>query len=173
MRPRGPWEHLNLAFFSSLAGDFQTGEREARTAWGSVPGEWRSSILVKRNWDQGKLSEASDTYHGLEKFGPEAHLWPQSALADLAMYQGHFSEQMKLLEQGANADLKAKTPESATNKFAALAYAQLLRGDSKAAVASAEKALANGQTLSRFGAVPRPILGGGAIAREGRQMLTS
>jgi tetratricopeptide (TPR) repeat protein len=52
-----------------------------------------------------------------------------------------------LLERGANADLQAKTPENATNKFAALAHAELLRGQSQAAVAAAEKALANGQTI--------------------------
>jgi eukaryotic-like serine/threonine-protein kinase len=57
------------------------------------------------------------------------------------------SQEIKLLEQGANADLQAKTPENAINKFAALAYAELLRGQNGAAVASAEKALANGQTL--------------------------
>jgi tetratricopeptide (TPR) repeat protein len=67
-------------------------------------------------------------------------------LADLALYQGRLSEAVRLLEQGANADLQAKTPENATNKFAALAYAELLRGQNRAAVASAEKALANGQT---------------------------
>jgi len=65
----------------------------------------------------------------------------------LALYQGRFSEQARLLEQGANADLQAKTPENATNKFAALAYAELLRGQSRAAVAAAERALANGQSL--------------------------
>ncbi len=43
--------------------------------------------------------------------------------------------------------LKAKSSENATNKFAALAYAQLLRGQKAAAIAAAEKALANGQTV--------------------------
>ena len=145
--PKGALEHLNLAFFSSFAGDFQTGEREARTALEISPGEVAQLNLGEAQLGAGKVSEAAETYHGLEKFGARGASLAAAALADLAMYQGHFSEQMKLLEQGADADLQAKTPENATNKFAALAYAQLLRGDSKAAVASAEKALANGQTV--------------------------
>ena len=96
---------------------------------------------------EGKLSDASKSFHGLEKFGSRGASLATSALADMAMYQGRFSEQVRLLEQGANTDLKAKAPEDAANKFAALAYAELMRGESRAAVAAAEKALANGQTL--------------------------
>jgi eukaryotic-like serine/threonine-protein kinase len=70
-----------------------------------------------------------------------------SSLGDLALYQGRFSEAVRLLEQGGEADLKGKMPENATSKFAALAYAELLRGQSRAAVTAAEKALANGNTL--------------------------
>ena len=145
--PKGALEHLNLAFFSSFAGDFQTGEREARSALEISPGEVAQLNLGEAQLGAGKVSEAAETYHGLEKFGPRGTSLATAALADLAMYQGHFSEEMKLLEQGANSDLQAKTPENATNKFAALAYAELLRGQNVAAVASAEKALANGQTL--------------------------
>src|SRR5439155_21206889 len=55
--------------------------------------------------------------------------------------------EVQLVEKGAEADLKAKSSENATNKFAALAYAQLLRGQKAAAIAAAEKALANGQSI--------------------------
>jgi tetratricopeptide (TPR) repeat protein len=145
--PKGALERLNLAFFSSFTGDFQTGEREARTALEISPSEVAQINLGEAQLGEGKLSDAAETYHGLEKFGARGASLAASALADLALYQGRFSEQVRLLEQGANADLQAKTPENATNKFAALAYAELLRGHSRAAVAAAEKALANGQTL--------------------------
>jgi eukaryotic-like serine/threonine-protein kinase len=145
--PKGALEHINLAFFSSFSGDFQTGEREARAASDITPSEVAQLNLGEAQLGEGKLSDAAETYHGLEKFGPRGASLAASALADLALYQGRFSEQARLLEQGANADLQAKTAENATNKFAALAYAELLRGQSRAAVAAAEKALANGQTL--------------------------
>jgi eukaryotic-like serine/threonine-protein kinase len=145
--PKGALEHINLAFFSSFTGDFPTGEKEARTALEISPSEVAQINLGEAQLGAGKVSEAAETYHGLEKFGSRGASLAASALADLALYQGRFSEEVRLLEQGANADLQAKTPESATNKFAALAYAELLRGQSRAAVAAAEKALANGQTL--------------------------
>ena len=145
--PKGALEHLNLAFFSSFSGDFQTGEREARAASDITPSEVAQLNLGEAQLGQGNVSDAAGTYHGLEKFGPRGASLAASAQADLALYQGRFSEQVRLLEQGANADLQAKTPESAANKFAALAHAQLLRGQTGAAVTFAEKALANGQTI--------------------------
>jgi tetratricopeptide (TPR) repeat protein len=145
--PKGAVGHFNLAFFSSLNGDFQTGEREARTALEISPSEAAQLDLGEAQLGEGKLSETADTYHGLEKFGARGASLATTALADLALYQGHLSETVRLLEQGANADLRAKIPENATSKFAALANAQFLQGQPKAAVASAEKALASGQTL--------------------------
>jgi Flp pilus assembly protein TadD/predicted Ser/Thr protein kinase len=144
---KGAAQHLNLGFFSSLNGDFQTGKQEAQTALEISPSEAAQLNLGEAQLGQGKLSDASQTYHGLEKFGPRGASLAASALADLALYQGHLSEAVRLLDQGANADLQAKTPENATNKFIALAYTELLRGQSRAAVAAAEKALANGQTV--------------------------
>jgi tetratricopeptide (TPR) repeat protein len=111
-----------------------------------TPSEAAQLNLGEALLGQGKLSDAADSYHGLEKFGSRGASMAGSALADLALYQGQLSEAVRLLEQGANADLQAKTLENASNKFAALAHAELLRGQNRAAVASAEKALANGQT---------------------------
>jgi tetratricopeptide (TPR) repeat protein/predicted Ser/Thr protein kinase len=145
--PKGALEHINLAFYGSNTGDFQTAEREARTALGITPSEVAQLNLGEAQFGQGKLSDAADTFHGMEKFGSRGASMAVSALADLALYQGHFSEAVRLLEQGANTDLQAKMPENATNKFAALAHAELLRGQSREAVAAAEKALANGQTI--------------------------
>jgi serine/threonine protein kinase/tetratricopeptide (TPR) repeat protein len=145
--PKGALEHINLAFFSSLTGDFQTGEREARTALELSPTDTAQLDLGEAQFGQGKLADAAQTYHGLEKFGSSGASLSDSALADLALYQGRLSEALRLLEQGANTDLQAKAPESAANKLAALAYVELLRGNSRAAVASAEKAVATAQTL--------------------------
>jgi len=70
-----------------------------------------------------------------------------AGLADLAVYEGRFSDAVRILEKGAAADLEAKTLDSAADKFAELAYAQLLRGQTGAAVAAAEQALAHSQTV--------------------------
>jgi tetratricopeptide (TPR) repeat protein len=145
--PKGALERVNMAFFSSFTGDFQGGEREARTALDISPGEVAQLDLGEAQFGAGKLADAAASFHGLEKFGPRGVAMATSSLADLELYQGHFSQAVKLLEQGAEADLTAKIPENATSKFAALAYAELLRGQSKPAIAAADKALANGQTI--------------------------
>jgi len=145
--PKGLLEHVNLAFFSSFTGDFKTGEQEARTALEISPGEVAQLDLGEAQLGAGKLPDAAESFHGLEKFGPRGASMATSSLGDLALYQGRFSEAVRLLEQGGEADLKGKMPENATSKFAALAYAELLRGQSRAAVTAAEKALANGNTL--------------------------
>ena len=145
--PKGALEHVNLAFFSSFTGDFQGGEREARTALEISPGEVAQLNLGEAQFGSGKLADAAESFHGIEKFGPRGASMATSALADLELYQGHFSQAVKLLEQGAEADLKGKMPENAISKFAALAYAELLRGQSKPAIADADKALASGQTI--------------------------
>jgi len=145
--PKGALERVNMAFFSSFTGDFQGGEREARTALEITPSEVPQLDLGEAQFGAGKLADAAASFHGLEKFGPRGVSMATSSLADLELYQGHFSQAVKLLEQGAEADLKAKIPENATSKFAALAYAELLRGQSKPAIAAADKALANGQTI--------------------------
>ena len=159
--PKGALEHVNLAFFSSFTGDFQTAEREAQTALEISPGDVAQINVGEAQLGEGRLSEAAETFRGLEKFGPRGASLATSALADLALYQGHLSESVRLLEQGANSDLKAKMPENTTSKFAALAYAELLRGQSHAAVAAAEKALANGQTI------PVRFLAGRVFAEAG------
>jgi tetratricopeptide (TPR) repeat protein len=145
--PKGALERVNMAFFSSFTGDFQGGEREARTALDISPGEVAQLDLGEAQFGAGKLADAAASFHGLEKFGPRGVAMATSSLSDLELYQGRFSQAVKLLEQGAEADLKAKIPENATSKFAALAYAELLRGQSKPAIAAADKALANGQTI--------------------------
>jgi tetratricopeptide (TPR) repeat protein len=68
-----------------------------------------------------------------------------SGLADLATYEGRFAEASRILEQGAAADLAAKNSDGAADKFAALAYVRLSRGQSKDAAAAAEQALAASQ----------------------------
>jgi tetratricopeptide (TPR) repeat protein/predicted Ser/Thr protein kinase len=147
IQPKGAVEHYNLAFFSSLTGDFETGEQEARVALEISPSDTAQLNLGEAQLGQGRLSDAAHAYHGLEKFGSRGASLGASALADLALYQGHLSEAVRLFEQGANADLQAKAPESAANNLAALAHVELLRGNSRAAVASAEKAVAAAQTL--------------------------
>ena len=70
---------------------------------------------------------------------PRCHRdWPTCAIQE-----GRFSDAVPILERGAEADLKADNREKAAAKFAALAHAHVLRQQKAAAIAAADKALAN------------------------------
>jgi tetratricopeptide (TPR) repeat protein len=87
------------------------------------------------------MTEAADNY---AKIAPVPRLGPRFSalgLADVAIYQGRFSEAVRILEDAAAADIAAKSNDPAASKLMAQAYAYLQRGQKPQAVASAAKAL--------------------------------
>jgi len=140
--------HVNVSMFLDYAGDFQSAEREAREVQQRYPtNEYGYVALALAQLAQGQLPLAEDTYSKLEKLSPHAASISNSGLADLALYQGRFADAVRLLEKGANADLATKDNDSAAEKFAALAYAHVCMQRKTPAIAAAEKALANSQTV--------------------------
>jgi len=140
---------VNLGLYESYGGNFQTGEREARTAQelgsplGLLP-------LAFAQLGQGQLSQARETYQALGEAGSLGTLgasFAASGLGDLAIYEGRFSDAVRVLGEGAAADLTSKNADRAAAKFASLAYAHLLRGQKGAAASAAEKALLNSQSV--------------------------
>jgi serine/threonine protein kinase len=140
--------HLNIAMFLSFSGDFQGGEREAREVQRRYPtNDYGYVALAMAQLAQGQLQQTSDTYSKLEKLSPHAASLSNWGLADLALYQGRFTDAARIFEQGAASDLAAKNNDSAAEKFATLAYARLSMRLRRPAVGDAEKALANSQTV--------------------------
>ena len=68
-------------------------------------------------------------------------------LADLAVYEGRFSEAVTILQKGAAEDRAARSPDNAADKFALLAYAQLLRQQNGPALEAAKSALELSQSV--------------------------
>ncbi|MGA2001590.1 MAG: protein kinase [Terriglobales bacterium] len=163
--PQGGLQHLVLSFYSSYGGDFQGGEREARAALDRNPSYGAYLALAEAQVGQGQLSQAAETYHKLETVSALGASIAASGLADLASYEGSFERAVRLLEQGAAADLAAKRPENAADKFAALANTQLLRGQKGAAVVAAEKALANSQSVQVRFLAAQAFLEAGEMAK--------
>ena len=145
--PQDAQQRFALSFNSSYAGDFQTGEREARKIVQLMPSHDAYLALAESQLGLGQLAQAVETYHNLEKLSAIGASTAASGLADLAVYEGRFSDAGRILESGAAADLKAKRPENAANKDAALSRVHLLLGRKQAALAAAEKALANSQAM--------------------------
>src|SRR5258706_14619913 len=96
---------------------------------------------------QNQLSQAADTYRKLATVSATGASYAASGLADLDVYEGRYSDAVRILGDGAAADLSAKELDRAAEKFAALAYTQLLREQKGPALASAESALANSKEV--------------------------
>jgi tetratricopeptide (TPR) repeat protein len=100
---------------------------------------------------QGQAAEAADTYRKLAKVSTFGASLAASGLADVAAYQGRFSEAVSILEGGTAADLAAGNPDRGADKFAALAHVQLVRGDRTSALTATHRVLANSKAAgNRF-----------------------
>jgi tetratricopeptide (TPR) repeat protein len=144
--PKGAGQRFNLAFISSFAGDFDAGEREARETLKLAPSLGLTFLLLaEAQLGQGQLQQAAGSYRELQKSDPSI---AAVGLADLAVYQGRYTDAVRILEDGIAADMAAKAPENAAAKLAALADVQLVRGQNRAAVEAARKALAGSQSMN-------------------------
>jgi tetratricopeptide (TPR) repeat protein len=162
--PKGAMQHRNLAVIAAYAGDIQTAEREAQAALQLNPSYEKAYLpLAYAQILQGQLPQAADTYRRLEKVSRLGASFSACGLADLAFYEGRFSDAVRILEEGAAADLSAPSllPDE---KFAALAYVQLARGQKKLALAAAERAQTSKKANIRFLAA-RIFVAAGEIAK--------
>jgi serine/threonine protein kinase/tetratricopeptide (TPR) repeat protein len=135
----------NLALYASYAGDFETAEQEARAM--KEPGLFGLLALAFAQVGQGQLPQSTETYRELGNIDAQGASYAASGLGDLALYEGRLSDAVRILEQGAAADVESGDTYRAAAKFAALAHTQLLRQKKGAAIAAAENALANSEAV--------------------------
>ena len=161
--PKGAGQRFNLAFISSFAGAFDAGEREARETLKLAPSLGLTFLLLaEAQLGQGQLQQAAGSYRELQKSDPSI---AAVGLADLAAYQGRYTDAVRILEDGIAADVAAKAPENAAGKWAALAEVQLIRGRTRAAVAAARKALASSQSVNVRFLAARTLVHAGEAAQ--------
>jgi tetratricopeptide (TPR) repeat protein/predicted Ser/Thr protein kinase len=147
LAPKNVMARMNFSLFACYAGDFQSCERGAREVLQLNPAyEETFLVLAYAQLGQNQLPQAKETYQKLEKVSVWGASMAASGLGDLALYQGRLRDGVQILEKGAAADLAAKKPDAAADKFVMLAYANLLRGDKQSVVAATQKALANSQS---------------------------
>ncbi len=140
--PRGVSQRLNLSFISAYASDFPASEKAAHEALEISPSTTQAYLmLAEAQIGQGQIKQASDSYHELGNSGGQYASTATDGLADLAAYQGNYSEAARILSQGVATDLAAKMSESAAGKYAALAHVEELQGHQPAALADLQKAL--------------------------------
>jgi len=152
----------NLALYANYASDFKVAEEEARAL---PPNEYAAFTLAMAQVGQGQLPEAIDTYEALAKLSPLGASLATSGLADLAVVEGRYADAVKLLAAAAERDVESKSLDGAARNFAALAYAELSRGRKPAAIAAADKALANSKAVKIRFLAARTFIEAGDIAR--------
>jgi tetratricopeptide (TPR) repeat protein len=158
---------INLALYGSYAGDFQIGEQEARAAQ-DLGSPLALVPLGFAQLGQLQLSQLAQTYQALEKvdsLGPMAMSHAAAGFGDLAVLEGRFSDAVRILRQGAASDLASKSADRAAAKFAYLAYAELSRGQTRAAVAAADQALSNSKAVKIRFLAARSFVEAGEIDR--------
>jgi tetratricopeptide (TPR) repeat protein len=111
---------------------------------------------------QGRLPEAAAAYEKLESISPSD---AASGLADVALFEGRFSEAVRILEDGAAADVRSKNSDRAADKFAALAYIRLMWGQKGLAVRAAESALVNSKGVKTRFLIGRILALAGEVER--------
>jgi tetratricopeptide (TPR) repeat protein len=153
----------NLALYASYASDFRTGEQEARAI--EPPGLFGLLALAFAQLGQGQLPQATETYQQLAKIDAQGASYTASGLGDVALYEGRFSDAVRILEPGAAADEASGDSYRAAAKFAALASARLSQAENAAAIAAAEQALAASQAVKIRFLVARVFVEAGDIAR--------
>ncbi len=70
-----------------------------------------------------------------------------AGIADLAAYEGRYSEAIRILQQGADSDLTAHMSDNAARRLVSLAELEVERGQKSAATAATEKALSLSQAM--------------------------
>ncbi len=166
LAPKDVLALMNYSLYSCYATDFQSCADGAQRVLQINPA-YEEAFLVSAYAElgQNQLSQAAETYHKLEKVSTWGASLAASGLGDLALYQGKFREGAQILEKGAAADLAVKKPDAAADKFLMLSYANLLRGDKASAIASAERALANSQSVKTRFLAARAFVEAGEAAR--------
>ena len=139
--PKRAIYHSNLAMDLVDSGDFAGAVKEAAE---TVKLGYVNGYLIEAFARLGleQPAAAADAYHNLEKTLPSD---AAAGLADLAVYEGRYSEAVKILETGVEQDLSGRKPDkdAAATKYWMLAHVQLLRGQNAAALAAAKMALDN------------------------------
>jgi eukaryotic-like serine/threonine-protein kinase len=135
-------ERNNLALYAIYAGDFGTGEKEARAVIDQQPSYLAAySALAMALVGEGKLEEAKQAYEKLEAQSPRGSSMAKLGLADLALYQAKPDDAIPILQSGIDSDVEAKDNSAAAAKLIAMAQAQLMAGRNSQAIAAADRAL--------------------------------
>jgi eukaryotic-like serine/threonine-protein kinase len=161
---------VNLASFANFSSNFRTAEVEARKI--TEPDVNALIALAFAQVGQGQLALAMRTYESVGKISDYGLSLGTSGLADVASVEARYSDAVRILEDGIARDLALKRPDWAAAKQMALAHTELRRRQPRAAVAAAERALMNDDSLNIQFMAARAFVEAGEI-NKARPLVTA
>jgi serine/threonine protein kinase/tetratricopeptide (TPR) repeat protein len=164
--PNDVLARMNFSLYACYASDFKACERGAKEVLQLNPKyEEAFLVLAYSQLLQGLLPQASEAYQRLEKISTWGSSMAASGFGDLSLYRGDYRNAAQTLEKGAAQDLIANNRGAAADKLMMLSYANLLRGNKAAAVAAAQRALANSQSVKIRFLAARAFVEAGELAK--------
>ena len=146
MLPNHVTLRTNLGLLKALSGNFAAAEEELKQM--AQPDAAALQALAYSQMGRGLIAEATETFNRIGAMGAKGASAEASGLGDLAIYDGRYSAAVRILRDGAAADLQAKDADRAAIKLTSVAYARAAQGDRTAAIIAADAALANGQSMA-------------------------
>ena len=144
LEPNNTLRKSNQAEYALYASDSAEAIRVARIALGQNPKYEKSYIVVALSQMlDGQVDAATKTYQQLQGVSPLGASMAATGLADIAMYQGKFSEAASILEHEVEADAKNPRSDWAIVKLLIQAESEMAQKRATKAAAYAEKALAS------------------------------
>jgi len=149
LQPKNTPQRNNLGLYAMYAGDFDSGIREQQAVLEMNPNFVLAYVgLALSRMGKGELDQARETWHKLEKVGPDGAAAAAAGLADINLYQGRAADATAILEKAVTDDEKNKNPDAAAVKWTTLAQAYLLLDRSGPARAALQHALADSKETS-------------------------
>ena len=161
MLPNHAGYRTNLALLTNFAGEFEAAEQEVRAI--PQPGAQAMVALAYSQLGRGLIPEAMATYRQIASMGAVGASIASAGLADIAIYQGRYSDAIAILEEGAAADLVAKNVNRAGIKFTSIGLVHALRGANASAIAATDQALVHSKTMQVRFLAARVYVEAGAV----------
>ena len=152
---------LNLAVYTANSGDFDSAEKQL----GAIP-QLDAHGMAVRAWTQlgrGQLREAEGTYRKLETMDAWGKSYGAAGLGDLALYEGRFSDAIRILSDGSAVDVSVKKLDDAATKLISLGNAYLARREQAQALKAVEQALEYSHSVPVRFLAARTLVEAGAV----------
>jgi tetratricopeptide (TPR) repeat protein len=147
LSPNNLLSRNNVGLFATYAGELEAAVQEQQKVVEQNPRFVNGWIgLALAQLVAGKRDAALASWEALRALGSDGASAAAEGLADLAALEGRLADALRLLDEGAAADLQTKDTDAAGRKLATAAALQLSLGRHAQAIAAAERALRTSDT---------------------------